>query len=114
MNQQQRYQSFYFEGQCYANLVLTFGCAAAGFIRGRLAAVLHWVIDDQIARHFQRRQFLVKHTGDDFKVLVMRARHAMLVRDVLRDTFSLVKARIGKAKNQGAVATVCGGIGRTC
>ena len=109
--EQQRYQTFYFEGKYYANLVLTFGCAAAGFIWNCLAAVLHWVIDDQIARHLQRGQFLVKHTGDDFKVLVMQARHAMLVRDALRVTFALVKAPIGETKNQCATTTVYGGIG---
>jgi ribonuclease HI len=109
--EQQRLQAFYFEGRCYTNLVLTFGCAAAGFIWGCLAAVMHWVINDQIARSLRRGLFLVKHTGDDYKGLVRLASHAMLVRDVMRDTFALVKAPIGEAKNQCAAATVYGGIG---
>jgi hypothetical protein len=109
-SEHQRYQSFYFEGKCYANLVLTFGNVAAGFIWNCLAAVLLWVIDDQLALVLDRSSYLAKKTGDDFKVLTCFAAHTTIIVRVLKEIFVKLDGPIGPKKNQCATVSLFAGV----
>ena len=91
-------------------MVLTFGNVAAGFIWNCLAAVLLWVIDDQLALVLDRSSYLAKKTGDDFKVLTCFAVDTMTIVGVLKRVFESLNGPIGVKKNQCGTVSLFAGI----
>ena len=97
---QQCLQAFYINGVCYASTVLTFGNRAAGFIWSALAALVHWIIDDQLASALGREAVVVTHVGDDYLYGVTRVAH-LTAADILVDRILVeLGDRAGRDKNQ--------------